>query len=322
MTQARVFNPGPAAPQKNPCSTCGFGVPPTPGGSVSSAGRRAWAMSQVAAIPNPGPDPLDDEDAEQARVRALQNREVHAGGPLRMFAGPGPGSSAPQQWHPYRPSLPPTLKAARVAARRYDAAASNPGWGTVAGAMLATAAGTGYAGYRYLEWCQANQGKVLAHGTLGGWHRYLFHRGCDWKAPYEVVVTFGALQYKADGKEIANQEWETGRYGTFEEASGAMKLEDYAPKTLKNPQTSTVLAPWSFNQGGSTRSSPATNPRSGAQGGPRTYGRPPVGDPIPQGVQNPYRSSVVASSTAAGGWFCRWFPRAKRCTATVIQGKW
>lgn len=42
-------------PSENPCTTCGFGVPPNPPGNASSRERWAWAMSQVGRpIVNPG----------------------------------------------------------------------------------------------------------------------------------------------------------------------------------------------------------------------------------------------------------------------------
>lgn len=70
----RASNPCDCGRISNPCSTCGLGVPPNPPGNASSRERRAWAMSQVGRIPNPGPDPRGPASAAQLLMGRRQKR--------------------------------------------------------------------------------------------------------------------------------------------------------------------------------------------------------------------------------------------------------
>ena len=261
MAQARVFNPS-RQPEKNPCSTCGVGVPPTPSGFATSHDRRKRAWPQVAPIPNPGPE---DEAGERSRVSATQARESQSHGQLvfmesavaspRPLSFPEPQRWSPARpWHPYAPSMPPTRKAARLAARRHDAVGGghdsrdqNPGWAWgAATALLASTAVGGALYYEHRRRCNERAehlDKPLAHGESGGWHRYIFDHGCGADCPYEVLVTEGELQYGADGLPI-NAYWERKYLKTPEEAREALKLEGFVNKPRENPHESAkVLVP-------------------------------------------------------------------------------
>ena len=95
-------NPTPGGPlgirrarASNPCSTCGFGVPPNPAGNASSRERRAWAMSQIGTTPMANPcNGVCPECGDQHNPRPLTPQEASkvGGGTFN------PRRAAPAQW--------------------------------------------------------------------------------------------------------------------------------------------------------------------------------------------------------------------------------